>query len=54
MIVLYNGWEDWIMTKGKEFKVGDGSKKTFHYVMGSWYNENIRSGIMPHTTIVCT
>ena len=39
MIVLYNGWEDWIMTKGKEFKVGDGSNKTFHYVMGSWYNE---------------
>jgi hypothetical protein len=39
MIVLYNGWEDWIMTKGKEFKVGDGSNKTFHYVMGSWDNE---------------
>jgi len=33
---LYNGREDWIATKGKEIKVGDGSRKTFHYVMGTW------------------
>ena len=39
MMVLYNGWEDWIVAKGKEVKVGDGSRKTFHYVMGSWYDE---------------
>jgi len=39
MKVLYNGWEKWISVKGKELKVGDGSKKTFHHVMGSWSNE---------------
>ena len=38
MKVLYNGWEDWIATKGKEIKVGESSKKTFHYVMGTWYD----------------
>lgn len=37
---LYNGWEDWIATKGKEIKVGDGSRKTFHYVMGTWYDNS--------------
>jgi len=39
MKVLYNGWENWIVTKGQEIKVSDGSRKTFHYVMGSWYDE---------------
>ena len=39
MKVLYNGWEEWIVSKGKEIVVGDGSKKTFHYIMGSWYDE---------------
>ena len=39
MKVLYNGWEEWIVSKGKEITVGDGSRKTFHYVMGSWYDE---------------
>ena len=38
MKVLYNGWENWIATKGKEIKVGDSSRKTFHYVMGTWYD----------------
>ena len=39
MKVLYNGWEEWIVSKGKEIAVGDGSKKTFHYIMGSWFDE---------------
>ena len=28
MKIIYNGWEKWITTKGKEMKVGDGTKKT--------------------------
>ena len=39
VVVLYNGWEEWIVSKGKEIAVGDGTKKTFHYIMGSWYDE---------------
>jgi hypothetical protein len=39
MKVLYNGWEEWIVSKGKEIRVGDGSRKTFHYVMDSWYDK---------------
>ena len=27
---LNKRWDDWIETKGKEIRVGDGSKKTFH------------------------
>ena len=37
MKVIYNKWEVWIDTKGKEIKIGDGSKKTFKSVMGMWY-----------------
>ncbi len=36
MIVLYNGWERWITTTVADIKIGDGSKKTFQTVMGSW------------------
>ncbi len=36
MRVLYNGWERWITTTGEDIKIGDGSKKTFQTVMGSW------------------
>jgi hypothetical protein len=36
MRVLYNGWERWITTTGADTKIGDGSKKTFLTVMGSW------------------
>ncbi len=36
MRVLYNGWERWITTMGADMKIGDGSKKTFQTVMGSW------------------
>ncbi len=34
--MLYNGWERWITTMGADIKIGDGSKKTFPTVMGSW------------------
>jgi len=37
MKVIYNKWEKWIDTKGKEIKIGDGSRKTFKSVMGTWY-----------------
>ncbi len=40
MRVLYNGWERWNTTMGADIKIGDGSKKTFQTVMGSW-RENI-------------
>jgi hypothetical protein len=36
MRVLYNGWERWITTTGADVRIGDGSKKTFQTVMGSW------------------
>jgi hypothetical protein len=39
MRVLYNGWERWITTTGADIKIGDGSKKTFQTVMGSWREE---------------
>ena len=40
MMRLYKRWDDWIETKGKEIRVGDGSKKTFHSVMGTWHDKN--------------
>jgi len=39
MKILYNRWEEWIVTKGKEIKVGDGTKKNFHSVMGTWCDD---------------
>ncbi len=39
MSVVYNKWEKWITTKGKGMKIGDGTQKTFHMVMGTW-NDN--------------
>ena len=36
MRVLYNWWERRITTTGADIKIGDGSKKTFQTVMGSW------------------
>ena len=39
MKILYNKWEEWIVSKGKEIIVGDGTKKTFHYVMGPCYDD---------------
>ena len=34
--MLYKGWERWNTTTGADIKIGDGSKKTFQTVMGSW------------------
>lgn len=39
MKILYNGWDEWITSKGKDINVGDGTRRTYHYVMGSWYDE---------------
>jgi hypothetical protein len=39
MRVLYNGWERFITTMGADIKIGDGSKKTFQTVMGSWHED---------------
>jgi hypothetical protein len=39
MKVLYNGWERWITTTGAGITIGDGSKKTFQTVMGSWHED---------------
>ncbi len=40
MRVLSNGWERWITTTGAGIKIGDGSKKTFQTVMGSWREDS--------------
>ena len=42
MKVIYNKWERWITTKGKEIKIGEGNK-TFHLVMGTWYDTSAAS-----------
>jgi hypothetical protein len=38
--VLYTGWERWITNMGADIKIGDGSKKTFQTVMGSWHEDS--------------
>ncbi len=38
--MLYNEWEKWIRTTGSEIKIGDGSKKTFKTVMGTWREDS--------------
>jgi hypothetical protein len=43
MTVLYNGWERWITTMGPDIKIGDGSKKTFKTVMGTWREDCTRN-----------
>ncbi len=40
MTVLCNGWERWITTMGSDMKIGDGSKKTFKKVMGTWCEDS--------------
>ncbi len=40
MRVHYNGWERWITTAGSDIKIGDGSKKTFKTVMGTWREDS--------------
>ena len=43
MKIIYNGWEKWITTTGKRITVGDGTTKTFHAVMATWYEETPQS-----------
>ncbi len=38
--MLYNGWERIITTTGANTKIGDGSKKTFQPVMGTWHEDS--------------
>ncbi len=44
--MLYNGWERWITTKGADIKIGDGSKKSFQTVMGSWREDSSQTSKM--------
>ena len=37
--IMYNGWERWITTTGMKIQVGDGTTRTFHTVMATWYDE---------------
>ncbi len=46
MRVLYNRWERWITTMGADIKIGDGSKKTFQTVMGSWREDFLQTSKM--------
>ena len=38
--MLYSGWEKWITTMGSDIKIGDGLKKTFQTVMGTWREDS--------------
>ena len=44
--MLYNGWEKWITTMGSDIKIGDGSKKTFKTVMGTWREDSSQTSKM--------
>ncbi len=37
---LYNRWERWIITTGSDIKIGDGLKKTFKTIMGTWREDS--------------
>jgi hypothetical protein len=39
MKILYNRWEEWILSKEKEINVGDGIRKACHYIMETWYDK---------------
>jgi hypothetical protein len=46
MRVLFNRWEKWITTTGSDIKIGDGSKKTFKTVMGTWRENSSQTSKM--------
>ncbi len=46
MKVLYNGWERWITITGSHIKAGDGLKKTFKTVMGTWHEDSSQTSKM--------
>jgi hypothetical protein len=37
--ILYNGWERWKTTTGKNINIGDVTTRTFHVIMATWYDE---------------
>ncbi len=37
MKIIYNKWELWIETCGKQIKIGDGSRKTLMSVLETWF-----------------
>ena len=38
MRVLYGGWQHWLNSHGKLYRVGDDSSKTFYSVMATWFD----------------
>ncbi len=46
MRVLYNGWERWITSMRSDKKIGDGSKKSFKTVMGTWQEDSSQTSKM--------
>lgn len=40
MRVLYGGWERWLNSHGKLYRVGDDSSKTFYSVMATWFDDS--------------
>ena len=40
MRVLYGGWEQWLNSHGKLYRVGDDSSKTFYSVMATWFDDS--------------
>ena len=40
MRVLYGGWERWLKSHGKLYRVGDDSSKTFYSVMATWFDDS--------------
>ena len=47
MRVLYGGWQRWLNSHGKLYRVGDDSSKTFYSVMATWFdNSDTKAGEM--------
>ena len=40
MRVLYGGWQRWLNSHGKLYRVGDDSSKTFYQVMATWFDDS--------------
>jgi hypothetical protein len=40
MRVLYGGWQRWLNSHGKLYRVGDDSSKTFFQVMATWFDDS--------------
>ncbi len=44
--MLYNGWERWITIMRSDIKIGDGLKKSFKTVMGTWCEDSSQTLMM--------